>query len=272
VPSAGAFSGSPARLAASPPTRADPSPLPAPSPRASQRRQGRDRAGEPPRRERARRAFSPHARPLRRPLRRPAAAAAAFAAAGASPPPPLIPPFAPRQVGRFAGRKAVVLRHFEEGTKDRKFAHCLVAGIERYPRKLTKKMGDEEKEARMSVKPFVKYVNLQHVMPTRYNLDISDALQQAVGDADLTDVKAKEALKSELKAKLQECVRAQHPARARAQHLAHALATQPARPAPTLTAPRASPHLLCRRYKSLAVAKSEKMATGVKYFFQKLKF
>jgi len=73
-------------------------------------------------------------------------------------------------VGRFAGRKAVVLRHFEEGTKERKFAHALVAGIERYPRKLTKAMNDEQKEARMAVKPFVKFVNLQHVMPTRYNL------------------------------------------------------------------------------------------------------
>ena len=119
-----------------------------------------------------------------------------------------------------------MLRHFEEGTKDRKFAHCLVAGIERYPRKLTKKMGDEEKEARMSVKPFVKYVNLQHVMPTRYNLDISEALAATIGDADLTDVKAKEALKSELKAKLQECVRARH----RPAHAApRARATQPAR-------------------------------------------
>ena len=127
----------------------------------------------------------------------------------------------------------------------------------------------------MSVKPFVKYVNLQHVMPTRYNLDISDALQQAVGDADLTDVKAKEALKSELKAKLQECVRAQHrPAHAapRARARARAPPSPPARP-PAAHAHRPAPRPpVRRRYKSLAVAKSEKMATGVKYFFKKLKF
>ena len=73
-------------------------------------------------------------------------------------------------VGRFAGRKAVVLKHFEEGSKERRFGHVLVAGIERYPRKLTKKMDDAQKEARMAVKPFVKYLNLQHVMPTRSNL------------------------------------------------------------------------------------------------------
>ena len=82
----------------------------------------------------------------------------------------------------------------------------------------------------MSVKPFVKYVNLQHVMPTRYNLDISEALDKAVGDVDLADVNAKKELKGELKTKLQE------------------------------------------RYKTLGQAKSEKTATGVKYFFKKLRF
>lgn len=132
--------------------------------------------------------------------------------------------------GRFAGRKAVVLRVFEEGTKERKFAHALVAGIEKCPRKLKKSMTDAEKEKRMSVKPFVKYVNLQHVMPTRYNLDISEALDKAVGDVDLADVNAKKELKGELKTKLQE------------------------------------------RYKTLGQAKSEKTATGVKYFFKKLRF
>ena len=42
--------------------------------------------------------------------------------------------------GRFAGRKAVVIRCFDDGHKDRKFGHALVAGLERAPRKVTKTM------------------------------------------------------------------------------------------------------------------------------------
>lgn len=107
-------------------------------------------------------------------------------------------------VGRFAGRKAVILRVFEEGTKDRKFGHILVAGLDKAPRRTLKKMSADKKEKRMKVTPFVKFINMQHVMPTRYNLDISEALNNAVGnDVDLTDVAAKKDLKKTLKEKLE---------------------------------------------------------------------
>jgi len=42
--------------------------------------------------------------------------------------------------GRFAGRKAVIVKTYDEGTDERRFGHCIVAGIDRYPRKVTKKM------------------------------------------------------------------------------------------------------------------------------------
>lgn len=76
----------------------------------------------------------------------------------ASPPAPRLPPRLPppaRSIktgkvvivlnGRFAGRKAVVIRTFDDGAKDRKFGHALVAGIDRAPRKVTKKMDDKKK-------------------------------------------------------------------------------------------------------------------------------
>jgi len=34
--------------------------------------------------------------------------------------------------GRHAGKKAIVVKTFEDGTKDREFGHCLIAGIDRY--------------------------------------------------------------------------------------------------------------------------------------------
>lgn len=70
--------------------------------------------------------------------------------------------------GRHAGKKAVIVKSIDDGTKERKFGHCLVAGIDKYPRKVAKSMSSKRIEKRLSIKPFVKYVNLNHIMPTRY--------------------------------------------------------------------------------------------------------
>ncbi|KAK1948352.1 60S ribosomal protein L27 [Phytophthora citrophthora] len=74
--------------------------------------------------------------------------------------------------GRFAGRKAIVVKTYDEGHADRKFGHAIVAGIDRYPRKVTRSMGKNKLKKRSKVKPFVKYVNYNHIMPTRYVADI----------------------------------------------------------------------------------------------------
>ena len=39
----------------------------------------------------------------------------------------------------------------------------------------------------MRIKPFVKYLNFNHMMPTRYNLDVSDKLAKMIPDEALTD-------------------------------------------------------------------------------------
>lgn len=136
--------------------------------------------------------------------------------------------------GRYAGRKAVVLRLFEEGTKERKFGHALVAGIERCPKQVTrameKELPKEKIEKRMSVRPFVKFINLQHVMPTRYNLDISEALEKTIGSTVLVGSEGKRTVKLEMKKKLEE------------------------------------------RYKTLGTGKNEKASSGAQYFFKKLNF
>ncbi|CAI9784914.1 unnamed protein product [Fraxinus pennsylvanica] len=66
--------------------------------------------------------------------------------------------------GRYAGQKAVIIRNFDDGTRDRPYGHCLVAGLAKYPRKL---------------------VNYNHIMPTRYTLDV-----------DLKDIVSIESLQS----------------------------------------------------------------------------
>ncbi|GLT61453.1 hypothetical protein SLA2020_341580 [Shorea laevis] len=87
--------------------------------------------------------------------------------------------------GRFAGRKAVIVRSFDDGTRDRPYGHCLVAGISKYPAKVIRKDSSKKTAKKSRVKAFVKMVNYSHVMPTRYTLDV-----------DLKDVVTADALRS----------------------------------------------------------------------------
>lgn len=58
--------------------------------------------------------------------------------------------------GRYAGRKAVVIKNYDDGTSDKQYGHALVAGIDRYPRKIHKRMGKGKMHKRSKIKPFVK--------------------------------------------------------------------------------------------------------------------
>ena len=66
--------------------------------------------------------------------------------------------------GRYAGRKAVVVKPSDEGTTDKPFSHALVAGIDRYPRKVTKKMSKKKVAKRSKIKPFLKVNNLKRLI------------------------------------------------------------------------------------------------------------
>jgi ribosomal protein L14E/L6E/L27E len=56
---------------------------------------------------------------------------------------------------------------YDEGHGDRHYGHCVVAGIDRYPLKITKGMEKKKLDKRSKLKPFLKIVNYNHVMPTR---------------------------------------------------------------------------------------------------------
>ncbi|XP_071966112.1 large ribosomal subunit protein eL27-like [Antedon mediterranea] len=75
--------------------------------------------------------------------------------------------------GRFAGRKAVIVKNHDDGSSDRMYGHALVAGIDRYPRKVTKRMSKKKTKQRSKIKTFVKVYNYNHLMPTRYSVDVS---------------------------------------------------------------------------------------------------
>jgi large subunit ribosomal protein L27e len=58
--------------------------------------------------------------------------------------------------GRQAGHKVVVIKQLDDGTKERPYPHAIVAGVERYPLKVTKRMGAKKLARRSKVKPFIK--------------------------------------------------------------------------------------------------------------------
>mmetsp|Transcript_57005 Transcript_57005/g.124700 ORF Transcript_57005/g.124700 Transcript_57005/m.124700 type:complete len:148 (-) Transcript_57005:46-489(-) len=88
--------------------------------------------------------------------------------------------------GRHAGKKAVVTKVFDEGSKARPFGHALVAGVERPFKKVTKKMSQKKIKNKLRCKCFVKFVNYNHMMPTRYTIPSEMSPATMVTDQQMT--------------------------------------------------------------------------------------
>ncbi|KAK9801373.1 hypothetical protein WJX73_002675 [Symbiochloris irregularis] len=74
--------------------------------------------------------------------------------------------------GRYAGKKAVILKYFDDGTSSRSYGHASVCILAKEPRKVIKKQSQKKQNKRSFLKTTVKTVNYQHLMPTRYSLDV----------------------------------------------------------------------------------------------------
>merc|ERR1712035_79732 len=81
--------------------------------------------------------------------------------------------------------------------------HALVAGIDRYPRKVTKSMGKKKIAGRNKMKPFIKVINYNHVMPTRYSVDIP-VNKEIVNKDCLKDATKKRSAKAHVKSAFEE--------------------------------------------------------------------
>ena len=69
--------------------------------------------------------------------------------------------------GRYSGKKGVVVKTHDDGSNDRPYGHALVAGIDKYPLKVTRSMSKKKVAKRTKLKPFLKVINYNHLMPTR---------------------------------------------------------------------------------------------------------
>ncbi|KAF2309263.1 hypothetical protein GH714_001416 [Hevea brasiliensis] len=104
--------------------------------------------------------------------------------------------------GRFAGRKAVIVRSFDDGTRDRPYGHCLVSGISKYPAKVIKKDSAKKTAKNSRVKAFMKVVNYSHLIPTRYTLDVD--LKDVVSPDSLVTKDKKVTAAKEIKKRFEE--------------------------------------------------------------------
>jgi large subunit ribosomal protein L27e len=91
----------------------------------------------------------------------------------------------------------------DNGSKTHTFSYALVAGIERYPSKVTRRMGKKRSEKRSKVKPFIKLVNYNHIMPTRYTLEL-EGLKNVISNDTFKEVSQREDAKKNVKKALEE--------------------------------------------------------------------
>lgn len=100
--------------------------------------------------------------------------------------------------GRYAGKKAVIVKNFDEGDKGhRHYGYAVVAGVARAPLKVTRSMSQKRIAKRSKLKPFVKIVNYNHLMPTRYALDVD--LKSVVDREAIDDAGQRTAMRKEVK-------------------------------------------------------------------------
>ena len=105
--------------------------------------------------------------------------------------------------GRYAGKKVVIIQPQDTGSKKHPFPHAIVAGIERYPQQVTRRMSKTRQSRRSKVKPFIKVVNYNHLMPTRYTLEL-EGLKGAISGETFKEVSQREDAKKNVKKVLEE--------------------------------------------------------------------
>lgn len=102
-----------------------------------------------------------------------------------------------------AEQQVVIIQPQDNGSKSHPFPHALVAGIERYPSKVTRRMSKGRQQKRSKVKPFIKTVNYNHLMPTRYTLEL-EGLKGVVSNDTFKEVSQREDAKKTVKKALEE--------------------------------------------------------------------
>lgn len=103
----------------------------------------------------------------------------------------------------FDSSQVVIIQPVDNGNKPHPFGHALVAGIERYPSKITRRMSKTRQEKRSKIKPFIKVINYNHLMPTRYTLEL-EGLKGTLSNDTFKEVSQREDAKKTVKKVLED--------------------------------------------------------------------
>ena len=84
------------------------------------------------------------------------------------------------------------------------FSRALVAGVERAPLRVTRRMSANQLKRRSNPKPFVKVVNFNHILPTRFQVTGEFAqgakeLKSLVTEDRLASAESRKTLKKEVR-------------------------------------------------------------------------
>ena len=99
--------------------------------------------------------------------------------------------------------QVVIVQPLDSGSKTHPFPHALVCGIERYPSSVTRRMSKTRQAKRSKVKPFIKTINYNHLMPTRYTLEL-EGLKGVVTNDTFKEISQREDAKKTVKKALEE--------------------------------------------------------------------
>ena len=99
--------------------------------------------------------------------------------------------------------QVVIVQPQDAGNKSHPYPHAVVAGIERYPSQITRRMSKARQAKRSKVKPFIKVINYNHLMPTRYTLEL-EGLKGVVSSETFKEVSQREDAKKTIKKALEE--------------------------------------------------------------------
>lgn len=99
--------------------------------------------------------------------------------------------------------QVVIIQPQDAGNKSHPYPHAVVAGIERYPSQITRRMSKARQTKRSKVKPFIKVINYNHLMPTRYTLEL-EGLKGAVTSETFKEVSQREDAKKVVKKAFEE--------------------------------------------------------------------
>jgi large subunit ribosomal protein L27e len=119
--------------------------------------------------------------------------------------------------GRHAGKKGIIVKSNYENTKDRRYPHCLVVGLNKAPRRVTKKSIKRLDERQKRIEKvlseskdnqsaqenlnrlkrlgvFVKSYNMSHLLATRYKVEEDFGIQTSIEKLDKieSDIKEKQ--------------------------------------------------------------------------------